>query len=148
VSARTGSFLSGFKLDSGGTQTVVITVEANQTTSSRTGIVGLSAAHANGTRIFESTVTQLAVGGRCITAAPPTVQASSAAQTVSISVTSACTSAWSATTTDTFISIGSPGGGTGSGTVTLSLQANTSGQSRTGTVAIGDATVTVTQAGS
>ncbi len=55
--------------------------------------------------------------------------------------------AWTASSNDSFITIGSGSSGTGTGFVTFSVAPNMSTASRTGTVTIGGQTLTVTQTG-
>jgi len=62
-----------------------------------------------------------------------------------VSVTTAAGCAWTATTTDTWISITSATSGSGNGTVNFTAAANT-GPGRTGTITIGGQTFTLTQA--
>ena len=64
-----------------------------------------------------------------------------------IAVTTAAGCAWTATTTDSWITISNPASGSGNGTVNFSVSANT-GAARTGTITIGAQTHTVNQAGS
>jgi hypothetical protein len=63
----------------------------------------------------------------------------------SLTVTAAATCSWTVTTTGTFITVTSNPTQTGTGNVTFTAAPNTTGATRTGTVAIGGATVTVTQ---
>lgn len=72
-----------------------------------------------------------------------TVSASGGA--TSLTVTAAATCSWTVTTTGTFITVTSSPTQTGPGTVTFTASPNTTGATRTGTVVIGGATVTVTQ---
>ncbi len=58
-----------------------------------------------------------------------------------------CTGTWSATASDSWITITSGSSGTASGTVSYSVTANTGTSSRTGSLTIGGQTLTVTQAG-
>jgi uncharacterized repeat protein (TIGR03803 family) len=64
---------------------------------------------------------------------------------VGVSVSNDC--AWTASTTDTWITISSGSSGTGNGTVSYTVAANTTTTSRGGTVTIGGQTLTVDQAG-
>jgi uncharacterized repeat protein (TIGR03803 family) len=65
----------------------------------------------------------------------------------SVSVTASNGCAWTATSTNAFITITSGGTGTGNGTVHYSVAANTSTNGLTGTMTIAGQTFTVTQAG-
>lgn len=64
-----------------------------------------------------------------------------------VAVTTASGCAWTATTSDGWITIAAPAGGSGNGSVNFSVAAN-SGAARTGTITIGGQTHTVNQAGS
>jgi len=64
-----------------------------------------------------------------------------------VTVTTAAGCAWTATTTDTWITITTGGSGAGNGSVTFTISANP-GPARTGHVTIAGLTFTVTQAGS
>jgi|GEM_PF-2092949 len=65
--------------------------------------------------------------------------------TVGFSALAGC--AWSATASDAWITLNPPVSGTGSGSVSYTVAANTTSQPRTGTIIIGGATFTITQAG-
>lgn len=78
-------------------------------------------------------------------ASPSVVNPGSAASTVSIAVSGTTGCAWTAKSNVSWISVASGGSGSGSGTVTLNISKKNGKSSRTGTVTIGNATVTVNQ---
>jgi len=80
-----------------------------------------------------------------VTVSPTSINASSAAATYSIAVTSSGGCTWTATSNVSWITITGGASGTTSGTVTISVAKKNGKTSRTGTVKIGSATVTVTQ---
>ena len=83
----------------------------------------------------------------CPTSINPTSQSATAGggNATPIAVTAPAGCAWTATTTDTWLTIANPGSGTGNGTVNFSVAANT-GPARTGTLTVAGQTHTVNQA--
>jgi hypothetical protein len=75
---------------------------------------------------------------------PTSATVSAGGATGGISVTTACTDAWTAASNASFITIVSGGSGSGNGTVTVTIAAN-AGPTRSGTLTIAGQTVTVTQ---
>jgi len=67
--------------------------------------------------------------------------------TGSVTVTTQAGCAWTVSNVPSWVTITAGNGGTGSGQVSYTAQANTSASSRTGTLAIGGQTFTLTQAG-
>ncbi len=80
-----------------------------------------------------------------VTAAPPAFSPYGSSRAASVSLNTGC--AWTASTTDAWISIASGASGSGSGSVTYAVAANTSAASRTGTLTIAGKAVTIAQAG-
>lgn len=83
--------------------------------------------------------------GCTFTIAPPSYDAPAAASSVAVTVTGAASCSWTAASAVPWLSITGTTSGTGSGTVQVAVAANAS-PARTGTVAIGGQTFTVTQA--
>ncbi len=121
-----------------GSGSVAYSVTANSATASRTGsltVAGLSFA-----------VTQAAATA-VYTLSPTSASVSPSGGTGSVVVAvTPSTTAWTASSNAAWITITSGASGTGSRTVTWSAAANTSSAARTGTIAIGSATFTLTQA--
>jgi all-beta uncharacterized protein/fibronectin type III domain protein/PKD domain-containing protein len=102
-----------------------------------------SAAIVAGGKTFS--ITQLGCGfSLSVTSA--TVPASGASGAITVS--SACTTTWTAVSNASFITIVGAASGSGNGSVTVSVEANTTGAARTGTLTIAGQTVTITQLGS
>lgn len=83
---------------------------------------------------------------------PPTISPASqslanTAGSLTVTVSSAATCAWTAVSNATWITVTTGASGVGSGSVTLSVASNSGTASRTGTVTIGTNTFTVTQVG-
>ncbi len=130
-------------IDSGSSEsgdgTVSYTVSENTTTSTRTGTM----------TIAQNTFTITQSGISCAYSISPTSQSfDSAGGTDSVSVTATSIECgWTATSSDTWITITTNDSGVGDGTVSYSVSANTSTDLRTGTITIADQTHTVNQAG-
>jgi len=120
-----------------GNGAVTISASAN-TGAARTGTLTIAG------QTF--TVTQ---AGSCATSLNPgnRVVATAGATGLSIAVTTATGCAWTATTSDTWITITAGSSGDGNGSVTYSVAAN-AGPARTGTITIAGQTHTVDQAAS
>jgi len=121
-----------------GSGTVSYSVDANGSSSSRTGTITA------GGRTF--TITQSGASS-CTYSISPTSQsfgASGGTGAASVSTTSGCS--WTASSNNSWIHVTSGSSGTGSGTVNYRVDAN-SGSARTGTMTIAGHTFTVTQAG-
>lgn len=69
--------------------------------------------------------------------------ASGGTSTVAVTTTSSCS--WTATTSDSWLTISTGASGTGSGTVTFAVAANTSTSTRTATLTVAGTTITITQ---
>jgi hypothetical protein len=120
-----------------GNGSVTVSASANSG-STRTGTLTIAG------QVF--TVTQT---GSCAASISPTAQSigASGGAGASIAVTMAAGCAWTATTSDSWITIASPAGGNGNGTVNFSV-ASTTGPARTGTITIAGQVFTVNQTGS
>jgi hypothetical protein len=122
-----------------GNGTVHYSITANSSSSSRTGTITI------GGQTF--TITQSGNNGCTYTIAPTSQTYPAAAATGTVTVTTANGCNWTASTTDSWISITSGSTGSGNGTVNYSITANTGTSSRTGTITIGGQTFTITQSG-
>ncbi len=121
-----------------GNGTVNYFVAANTATASRTG--SLTAAGSS------FTVTQ-AAGAASYTLSPTLAAVPQSGGTGVFAVTvSPSTTAWTAASTVSWITVTSGATGTGSRTVSWSVAANTSGASRTGSITVGNTSFTITQA--
>jgi|GEM_PF-1817476 len=119
-----------------GDGTVLYSVEANGSGQARTGLISI------GDQIF--TVVQQAAGCTySLSANTLTVPAAGGKRTVT--VYTACS--WTALSNASWIMIEPPGSGTGEGALAFSVTANPATVPRTGTIKVGDQTLTVTQAG-
>lgn len=118
--------------------TVAFTVAAN-TGADRSAIITVAGQQA--------TVRQASTQSSCLVEIAPAGQSFGAAGGTGgpITVTTTATCAWTARTTDTWITLSGNSGGTGNGSVSFAVAAN-SGAARTGTITIGGATFTVSQA--
>ena len=111
----------------------------NTSQSSRTGSL----------RVAGQTLTVIQSGtqsGGCSFTVSPTSQnvvAAGGSQSASLTTTSGCT--WSAVSHANWLTVTSAGSSAGSGTVSYTVAANTSASSRTGTLTIGNQTLTITQ---
>src|SRR5439155_16665838 len=115
---------------------VTYTVDANTTTSSRSGTISV------GNQSF--TITQ--AGLSCTYSLSPTsFSPGSGAQSGSFTVTASAGCPWAAATASGWIHTGSSGNGNGG--VSYTIDANTSGSSRSGTIIVADQSFTLTQAG-
>jgi BACON domain-containing protein/all-beta uncharacterized protein len=87
-------------------------------------------------------------GALCLYALNPTSQSFSSGgrNNERFSVTTGSGCAWTATTTETWITINSGASGTGSGTVRFSIAQNTTGQPRTGVISVAGQIFTASQA--
>lgn len=126
-----------------GAQTVSFSIAQNPGTAKRTGTISLWQPNGNSVAI-----TQDGNPGGTTTCsyslAPTSSQPSSAAGSFSITVTAPAGCSWTASTSDTWISITSGNSGTGNGTVNYSVLANTGG-ARTGMITIAGQSFTVSQ---
>ncbi len=123
-----------------GNGTVGYSITANSGTSQRTGTITI------GGQTY--TVIQNGSVACTYTIAPASQTFTSAAATGTVNVTTANTCTWTASTTDSWITITSGSTGTGNGTVSYSITANSGASQRTGTITIGGQTYTVIQNGS
>ena len=124
-----------------GDGTISYAVAANTGLTQRTGTIT-----ATGDQDF--TVTQLGIVCQfTLTPAPPTVPFTGGAASIAV-VANAAVCPWTAAVSPAapWITITAGGTGTGNGAVTLSFAANPTAQPRAGTVTIGTATATLTQA--
>jgi uncharacterized protein (TIGR03437 family) len=125
--------------------TVNYTVQANTSTSSRTGHITV-----NGQTF---TVNQAGAAGTCSYSISPTsnsMAAQGGSSSISIVVTAGTSCSWTASVSSSassWLHLGSITSGTGNGSVNYSVDLNTSTVSRTGTITIANLTFTVTQAG-
>ena len=154
----------------GGTTTVAITAAAGcswtaASNASWLAVVGVGTGAANGSVTVSASVNTgstrtgtLTIAGQtftvtqtgsCAASINPANQSigSSGGSGSSIVVTIGAGCAWTATTSDTWITIAPPAGGSGNGSVSFSV-ASTAGPARTGTMTIAGQTFTVNQAGS
>jgi DNA-binding response OmpR family regulator len=123
-----------------GSGTVNYTVDANTSTSSRSGTISVQG------QIY--TVNQAGTTPSCTySLSPLSASVSSAGGNGSVSVTVASGCNWNATSTASWISITSGSSGSGNGTVSYAVGANASTSSRSGTLTIADQTFSVTQSG-
>ena len=117
---------------------VTFLVAANGTGSARTGTLTVAG----------KTVTVTQAANSCTYSVTPSsfsIDALSTSRTLSVTAGTQCT--WSATTTETWITITNPGSGIGISPVTFSVTANGASAQRVGTLTVAGQTVTVTQAG-
>jgi hypothetical protein len=120
-----------------GNGTVNYSLQVNTSTSSRVGTVTIAG--------LTFSVTQ--AGTACAPAFSPTsANVGASATTGSVAVVAASGCGWTAVSNAGWITLTGTPSGSGDGTVSYSLQANASASSRVGTVTIGSATYTVTQA--
>jgi hypothetical protein len=129
-------------ITNGGTHTgigsVSFQVTANSTASTRTGTLIVAG----------QTVTVTQQAGSCTYTVTPTSFSIDPLSTIrTLSVTTGTQCSWSATTTETWITITNAGSGSGGSAVTFSVTANTQ-TTRTGKLTVAGQAVTVTQAGS
>lgn len=117
-----------------GSSTLNYSVAANATAFSRTGHIQVNQS------VF--TVTQTGATA-AVSVDPATIAMSESGGSRSVTVTSS--GVWVAVPQDSWISVNSPGAGSGNGTLTLVALANESNLSRSGTVKVNNATITVTQ---
>ena len=122
-----------------GMGSVSFQVTTNPTASARTGTLIVAG----------QTITVTQQAGSCVYTVTPTafaVEATSTIRTLSITTGTQCS--WTATTTDSWITITNAGSGSGTSAVTFSVTANASGgPARVGTLTVGGQTVNVTQDG-
>jgi hypothetical protein len=129
------TWISGLSPASGqGTGNLEFRVAPNEDTSVRDGEILV-----NGTAVR---VSQRATCRFALAPASQTISAAGGAGNVSVSTASDC--AWTATADASWISFTTPSSGSGNGTVGFSVAAN-GGNERTGRIAIGGQTATVTQ---
>src|SRR5207245_2292893 len=121
-----------------GSGTVSFTVDANSSTSSRSGTITADS------QTF--TVTQ--AGITCsYSLFPSAASCSSSSTTSSFNVTSPSGCSWTAVSSASWLTINSGSTGSGSGNVTYALAANSSSSSRSSTVTVAGQVLTVTQNG-
>jgi hypothetical protein len=122
-----------------GDGTVNVVVDANTGAIQRIGTVTIAG------QTF--TVTQAGVT-TCTYAVTPAMRTSpTAGETVTVTLTTGASCAWTSTSNASWLTLGSSGTGTGSGNVSVVVAANTGTAQRTGTVTIGGQLFTVTQPG-
>ena len=122
--------------------TVNYTVQANTSTSSRTGHITV-----NGQTF---TVTQAAAAACSYTIAPTSynMAAQGGSSSITITVIAGSSCSWSASVNSaSWLHLGATTSGTGNGSVSFTGDANTSMASRNGTITVANQTFTVTQAG-
>ncbi|MCC6131344.1 MAG: BACON domain-containing protein [Acidobacteria bacterium] len=128
-----------------GSGSATVSYQANPTTSQRQGSVTIAGSTVTVTQAGAATPTCTS-----FTVSPSSISAGPGAGNTAVSITgspSGCTGgAWSASTSENWISVG-PGSGTGSGAVTVYYLANPSSTPRQGGLTIAGTSVTVTQAG-
>lgn len=140
ISGATWLTITSGSSGSGG-GTVLFTVSANTTTSSRTANIVIAG------QIIP--ITQSAASSACtvsLSASSATFHSPGGTGTLFITTGSGCT--WTATSSSSWIVITGGSGGTGSGTITYQVSANATSATRTGNLTIGNATFQVTQEGS
>ncbi len=116
-------------------------VAANTATTSRSGTITIAG------KTF--TITQAGTALACtVSISPSSANFQAGIGYGDVNVTAASTCAWSATSSDDWISIVPPVSGTGNGTVQFTVAANPNTSSRSGTITISNQTYTVTQSGS
>jgi len=120
-----------------GSRTVAFTAAANTTTATRAGTITMGKTTV--------TVSQAAAGATyALNPASLSLPAAGGIGGVAVTVTPAATS-WTAVSRASWITITSGLSGTGSRTVTFKVAANTTATARTGAIALGTATFTVSQ---
>lgn len=123
----------------GGSGTVTFTVAAN-TGAARTGTISIQ------DRTFTVMQAASATPACTYTLAPPSLNATAAASTGTITVTAGASCAWTAVSNaTTWLTVTSGAAGTANGTVGYSIAANT-GAARSGAITIGTSSFAVTQA--
>jgi hypothetical protein len=121
-----------------GMGSVTFQVTSNPTGSVRTGTLIVAG----------QTVTVTQQAGSCTYTVTPTTFSIEPASTIrTLSVTTGTQCSWTATTTETWITITNAGSGTGTSAVTFSVTANTAQTTRTGKLTVAGQAVTVTQGG-
>ena len=121
-----------------GMGSVSFQLTANPTSSVRTGTLIVAG----------QTITVSQAASSCTYTVTPTsfmIDALSTSRTLNVTSGTQCT--WSATTTETWITVTNPGSGVGISAVSFSVSANGASAQRIGTLAVAGRTVTVTQAG-
>ena len=126
-----------------GGDVVFYSVSANTGSASRTGTLTI------GGQVL--TITQ---GGTATTSCTytfsqttPTFDSQAATSSVDVTPSDSACGGWTATTTDSWITLTGNTSGTGNGSITYSVAANTESTSRTGTLTVADSTLTITQSG-
>jgi hypothetical protein len=123
-----------------GSGTVAITIAANNG-AARTGTLTIA-----GQTVA---ISQSGGGSACtFLLSPASASISGGGGTGSFTVTADSACSWTATTTDSFVTITSGSSGTGNGTVAFSVTANSGSTARTGTITVGGQTFTINQAAS
>jgi uncharacterized protein (TIGR03437 family) len=124
---------------------VSYSVSANSSSKPRMGYITIT----DGTNAVQThTIAQLPGGPPCTVGVGPlygTADPSGTAPPKAFLLSTASTCAWSTLPSDTWIQV-TPSSGTGSQTLTFTGQPNTTGTSRSGSIAVGGQTFTVTQA--
>ena len=121
-----------------GDGSVFFTVTANTTIESRSGTITV-----------EGEVLTITQGGIDCTysLSPSAASLGSEGGSSSLEVNSPEGCEWSASSSDSWITIGSGGGGSGSGSVAFTVDGNTTIESRSGTIVVGGQVFTITQEG-
>jgi hypothetical protein len=109
-------------------------------------VVGNSGAARNGTLTVAGRTVSVAQAGCSFTLTPTSATFGPGGGSGSTAVTTSPTCEWTASETESWLSITSGASGTGSGTVAFSVQ-STTGSARTGVITIGGQTFTVQQSG-
>jgi hypothetical protein len=123
---------------SSGIGAVTFSVQANSTGAARTGTLTIAG----------QTVTVTQTGSCTYTLTPTSFTVNPVSGTRTISVATGTSCAWSSTTQETWISVTSGASGLGAGEVTFDVEANPASTPRTGVLAIGGVSVTITQGAS
>ncbi|MFY9310991.1 MAG: BACON domain-containing carbohydrate-binding protein [Bacteroidia bacterium] len=122
-----------------GNGTVTYSISSNTTTSQRVGTITIAG------QVY--TVTQNGTIPCSYTISPTNLSFASSGGNGTITVTASGGCNWTATTTDSWITITSGSSGSGNGTVTYTVAANSGTAQRTGSITIGGQTHTVAQSG-
>jgi hypothetical protein len=137
TAASNASWLTPSPTSGTGSATISYTVAANLSTKPRQATIAVGAA--------SFTVNQAAAPTYSFNPTSASVAAGGASGTVSLTVTPS-DGTWTASSNQGWLHITSANTGAGSATINYSLDANTTTQSRTGTITVGAANFTVTQA--
>lgn len=124
-----------------GNGTVVVNVQANASTLSRTGVLTVAGVLVN--------VKQNGTSTGCTPGVTPTTQLfTSAGGNAAVSVTAAENCSWTAKSNTAWLTLASGASGSGTATVNYTAAANTTSGSRTGSLTVAGQTVSVTQSAS